>query len=141
METKIHSSSGFSHKCSVEELYVLTRHWFSDIIFFEKELNHFRSIFHRFILPQAQKLKSHNIHETLASIKTLYQQKEHLKRNIIAHQNQLSAILDHNNTSVDFNAEQSRLECAIFDFIKAFRAIKLELFDATEHIQQNALLK
>lgn len=141
METKIHSSSGFSHKCSIEELYVLTRHWFSDILFFEKELNHFRSIFHRFILPQTQKLTSHNIHQTLSSLKKLSQQKEQLKRNIIAHQNQLSAILDHNNTSGDFNAAQSRLECAIFDFIKAFRTIKLELFDATERINQNALLK
>ena len=140
METKIHSSSGFSHKCSVEELYVLTRHWLSDIIFFEKELNHFKSIFHRSILPQAQKLKYNNIQQTLAGLNNLHLQKDYLKRNIIAHQNQLSAILD-NNTYVDLNAEQSRLECAIFDFIKAFRAIKLELFDATEYIQQNALLK
>ena len=41
MESKILSSTGFLHEFSIEELYVLTTHWLSDISFFEQEINYF----------------------------------------------------------------------------------------------------
>ncbi len=55
METKIYSSAGFLHACSAEELYVITRHWLSDIIFFEQEINFFQSLVQNYFLPSGER--------------------------------------------------------------------------------------
>src|SRR5690606_31792292 len=43
METRTLSSAGFKYEFSIQELYVLTRHWLSDIAFFEIEIKYFQS--------------------------------------------------------------------------------------------------
>jgi hypothetical protein len=136
METKIYSSSGFSHACSAEELYVITRHWLSDIIFFEQEITFFKSLIQNYSLPYGEtdfESPCFSIQKQLADIE---KQKDILKDSIFVHQNELSTILDKNNTEKQhsYNLIQSQIEAKLFDFIKTFRSVKRELFEASDYI-------
>jgi hypothetical protein len=125
METKIYSSSGFIHQCSNEELYVLTRHWLSDIVFFERELAFFQSLLQRCFSAEVTLVE--------AKFRDLQTRLELLKEGVNLHQSTLGTALDKTGTPepVDFNIIQSKLECELFDFIKTFRFIKQELFKFT----------
>ena len=129
METKIYSSSGFVHQCSTEELYVLTRHWLSDILFFEQELEFFRSLLQRCFSP-IQKDGVTQIELIETKFRDLKTHLMLLKEGVNIHQIKLGEILDEKriSDSSDFNIIQSRLEGELFDFIKTFRVVKQELF-------------
>ncbi|MBC8051764.1 MAG: hypothetical protein H7Y13_01740 [Sphingobacteriaceae bacterium] len=143
METKTYTSSGFSHKCSTEELFVLTLHWLTDITFFELEIEFLQSLINVFFIPASDSLQvkqGYNLEEQLAELKN---RKEILKNNIIAHQNELSAILDKNlaDKKDEFNSIQSVVEGDFFDFIKTFRKIKLQLFTLSKQFKQPAIMQ
>lgn len=140
METKTYSSSGFSHKCSPEELYVLTRHWLSDIVFFELEINYFIYLVKFFLNPENRRNKPASADQLLNRLQELLRRKEFLKENIISHQNELSTILDKNSTEKQlyFNVVQSKLEGEIFDFIKSYRHVKKEFFSLTPILMEKA---
>lgn len=141
METKTYSSSGFSHQCSVEELYVLTRHWVSDIFFFEQEINFFRSFIQNYFLSEIDEQIT-PIRMIESKLEELEFSKELLKEEIISHQNRLSAILDKNHIDEQshFNVIQSKLEGKVFDFLKTFRCIKQELFKFNRVNQKTTLV-
>lgn len=70
----------------------------------------------------------------------LLKRKNSITQNIIQHQNEISLLLDkaHEDKKVYFNMVQYRLESEIFDFIKRFRSIKKDFFEATKHVYANA---
>lgn len=129
METKIYSSSGFAHRYSTEELYVLTRHWLSDIIFFEQELDFFHSLLQRCFSPVLED-EINRIDFLGAKFKELKIRLKLLKEGINLHQFKLGETLDNNGDSElsDYNTAQSKLEGEFFEFIKTFRVVKQELF-------------
>ena len=134
MESKILSSTGFLHQFSVEELYVLTTHWQSDIVFFEQEINYFQSLITRYFLPNVEEQNVLLIKSISSHFEFLNNRKEQLKENILEHQNRLSILLDssHVENEAEFNVFHSDLEGKLFDFIKSLRQIKLEFFNATK---------
>ena len=60
--------------------------------------------------------------------------KEQIQTSILAHQQELSALLDksHVENEEHFNVLHSQLEVKLFDFVKALRQVKLEFFNATK---------
>lgn len=138
METKIYSSSGFSHSCSAEELYVLTGHWLSDMIFFEQEIEFYQSLIRDYFLPATSKKEGSIINDIELRLIDTLSLKKVLKENIIAHQNKLSITLGKVNRENQFyyTAIQTELEGELFDFIKSFRQVKHELFEANKYIKQ-----
>lgn len=134
MESKILSSTGFLHEFSVEELYVLTTHWLSDISFFEQEINYFQSLITRYFLPNVEEQNVMLIKSLASNFESLNSRKEQLKANILEHQNELSSLLgkSHVENEAQFNVLHSNLEGKLFDFIKSLRQIKLEFFNATK---------
>lgn len=134
MESKILSSTGFMHEFSIEELYVLTTHWLSDISFFEQEINYFQSLISRYFLPNIEEENAMLIKSLESHFQTLNSRKEQLRAGIIEHQGQLSDLLDksHVENEAHLNVLHSNLEGKLFDFIKALRQVKLEFFNATK---------
>ncbi|MBC8054351.1 MAG: hypothetical protein H7Y13_14920 [Sphingobacteriaceae bacterium] len=134
MESKILSSTGFLHEFSVEELYVLTTHWLSDIAFFEQEINYFESLIARYFLPNVEEENVMLIQSIANHFESLDQRKENIRKVIIQHQNQLSDLLDKNHVENEahLNALHSEIEAKLFDFIKTLRQVKLEFFNATK---------
>ena len=134
MESKILSSTGFLHQFSVEELYVLTTHWMSDIVFFEQEINYFQSLIVRYFLPNVGEGNMMLIKSLSSHFESLDMRKEQLRKNVVEHQSRLSELLDisHVENESELNVLHSDLEGKLFDFIKALRQIKLEFFNATK---------
>jgi hypothetical protein len=134
MESKILSSTGFLHEFSIEELYVLTTHWLSDIAFFEQEISYFQSLIVRYFLPNVEGENILVIESLKSHLESLDGRKEQLKNSIQEHQGQLSQLL--NKTHVEdeshFNVLHAKLEAKLFDFVKALRQVKLEFFNATK---------
>lgn len=134
MESKLLSSTGFTHELSVEELYVLTTHWLSDISFFEQEISYFQSLITRYFLPNLSEENMLLIKSLENHFQVLSGRKEQIQTSILAHQQELSALLDksHVENEEHFNVLHSQLEVKLFDFIKALRQVKLEFFNATK---------
>ena len=134
MESKILSSTGFLHQFSVEELYVLTTHWMSDIVFFEQEINYFQSLIVRYFLPNMGEGNMMLIESLSSNFESLELRKEQLRSKIVEHQTRLSELLEVSEVEneAELNAMHSDLEGKLFDFIKALRQIKLEFFNATK---------
>ncbi|MBC7915434.1 MAG: hypothetical protein H7Y07_15085 [Pyrinomonadaceae bacterium] len=134
METKIFSSTGFMHEFSTEELYVLTTHWLSDIVFFEQEIHYFQSLITRYFLPNVEEDNAMIIEGLQNQLNKLDVKKTTLRKGILEHQSKLSALLDqsHAETEAYFNAQNSNLEGELFDFIRHLRQVKLEFFTATK---------
>ena len=80
MESKILSSTGFLHQFSVEELYVLTTHWMSDIVFFEQEINYFQSLIVRYFLPNVGEGNMMLIKSLASHFESLDMRKEQLRK-------------------------------------------------------------
>ena len=124
---------GFLHQLGVEELYVVTTHWLSDIVFFEQEINYFQSLISRYFLPNIEEdnllIKSLSTH-----FGSLNLRKDQLRKTILQHQNQLSDLLQNNNIENEsqLNVVHSELERKYFSFIFELRQIKLEFFNATK---------
>ena len=134
MESKLLSSTGFTHELGVEELYVLTTHWLSDISFFEQEISYFQSLITRYFLPNLSEENMLLIKSLENHFQSLNVRKEQIQADIIAHQQELSALLDksHVENEEHFNVLHSQLEVKLFDFVKALRQVKLEFFNATK---------
>jgi hypothetical protein len=134
MESKILSSTGFLHEFSVEELYVLTTHWLTDITFFEQEITYFQSLITRYFLPHVQEENMLLIASISDHFKSLDVRKEQIKSSIIEHQLKLSGLLDkaHIDNEPQLNALHTNLEGKLFEFIKTLRQVKLEFFNATK---------
>lgn len=134
MESKLLSSTCFTHELGVEELYVLTTHWLSDISFFDQEISYFQSLITRYFLPNLSDENMLLIKSLETHFQSLNVRKEQIQTDIIAHQQELSALLDksHVENEEHFNVLHSQLEVKLFDFIKALRQVKLEFFNATK---------
>jgi len=134
MESKILSSTGFLHEFSVEELYVLTTHWISDIVFFEQEISYFQSLISRYFLPNIEPENLMLITSIASHFESLNTRKEQLRESIVEHQTHLSGLLSksHVENEAHLNVLHSNLEGKLFDFIKTLRQIKLEFFNATK---------
>jgi hypothetical protein len=122
------------HEFSIEELYVLTTHWLSDIAFFEQEISYFQSLILRYFLPSVKEENLMLIESLKNHFESLEARKEQLKESIVTHQSQLSVLLNktHVQEEAHFNVLHSQIEGKLFDFIKALRQVKLEFFNATK---------
>jgi hypothetical protein len=134
MESKILSSTGFVHEFSVEELYVLTTHWLSDITYYEQEIDYFQSLITRYFLPHVEDINLMLITSIAEHFNALGHRKEQIKNHIVQHQNQLSMSLDKNDAENDaqLNSLHSNIEGKLFEFVKTLRQVKLEFFVATK---------
>lgn len=120
-------------------LSALTRHWQSDLEFFEDELRFLHTLINKYFLwliDEENIVKTRKLVKKLVEIETrrnlLFQKTEkHLKH--------LQGLIE-NPFSHDahvVNIEHSALEEKIADFVKEFRSLKHEVFALTEHILES----
>jgi len=137
MDSKILFSTGFLHELSIEELYIVTTHWLSDISFYELEISYFDFLIVRYFLPSADESNILLIKSLENHFHSLDSRKESLKTSILQHQTHLSDLLDKSQiqNEAHFNVLHSDLEEKLFDFTKALRQVKLEFFNATKTLE------
>lgn len=137
MDTKIFPATGFRHEFNAEELYVITTHWLSDIVFFEQEIHYFQSLITRYFLPLVEEEHILLIKSLQNQLKKLDTSKNQLRANIIAHQAKLTVLFDQQHDNEAYHsAEHSKSEEQLQDFIKNLKQVKLEFFNATKFTGQ-----
>jgi len=106
----------------------------SDLNFFELEIAYFRSLINLFFQNEGN--DQNRIEVMQMNFDDLLKRKTLISNNILLHQNEISLLLDkaHDDKKMYFNIIQSRLESEIFDFIKRFRSVKKDFFEATKHV-------
>jgi|GEM_PF-1004182 len=131
METRTLSSAGFKHELSPQELYVLSRHWLSDITFSEVEMKYFKSRLAGFLDSENERhisradLLQRQLNEIIFF-------KDLLKEKIFGLQQQLEVGLNDPDmlSSTSLNLQFSRMEGEFGDFIRSFRHLKCGFFTA-----------
>jgi len=131
METKILSSAGFKHEFSIQELYVLTRHWLGDIAFFEIEIKYFQSKLDLYPGRNDQYISRADLLER--QLNDVVFVKDTLKEKTTHYHQKLEALLDSPGkvNEAFLTLEYNRLEGEYGDFIRAFRQVKYAFFTAS----------
>ncbi|MCB0475048.1 MAG: hypothetical protein KDC69_05190 [Flavobacteriaceae bacterium] len=117
-----------------QEIYVLTRHWQSDVEFFARELNFLQRLISKYFIWL--KTDAHIVfaEKLQGGLKDLFEIRKTLEKNINIHLHHISALME-NAFIYDehtFKDEHAILEEQLADFTKAFKALKMEIFKFTE---------
>jgi hypothetical protein len=126
-----------------QELYVLTEHWKSDLLFYKDDLKFLHHLLDKYFiwitktenLKAVQAIGQNILEDTLACGKLLDRLDKHLA--------QLARLIDDAtkfNTKV-FRAEHEELEDEIATFIKSVRLNRKELFKLTEFVVDSERLE
>ncbi len=126
-----------------QELYVLTEHWKSDLLFYKDDLKFLHHLLDKYFiwitktenLKAVQTIGQNILEDTLACDKLLDRLDNHLS--------QIARLIDDStkfNTKV-FRADHEELEDEIAAFVKSVRVNRKELFKLTEFVVDSERLE
>jgi uncharacterized lipoprotein YmbA len=126
----------YIHESNWEELYILTKHWKSDLQFYKEDLRFLRTLIGKYIIWITQKEHLDMVRITeieLVKMKNCYQD---LLQKVNSHLKQLATMVEEGNKDESrlFRIEHEHLEDEIAEFVKAFRNNRKETFQITEYI-------
>ncbi len=119
-----------------QELYVLTEHWKSDLLFYRDDLKFLHKLLQRYFIWITKE-------ENLGAVRSLGQSIlgdtktcNDLLKKIKEHLSHLANIIDEpfKNDANEFRTEHEELEDHISQFIKGVREHRKQVFTLTEHV-------
>ncbi len=141
METdfRIRPKSDYLHTASWEELYILTKHWLSDMNFFKDEMQFLNNLIGRYFIWMAEKDNFHEAQVITAKIIELDKTEEALSAAIKKHKADLALLMEKafTNENESFRREHVKLEDDLAKFTDTFRKVKKEVFDFSEKAIEN----
>lgn len=119
-----------------EELYILTKHWKSDMQFYQEDLRFLRTLIGKYIIWITKKEHLDMVHFTETQLHKLTNRCNDILKKVSTHLKQLAALVqnEHLDESRLFRLEHEHLEDEIAEFVKAFRINRKETFKITEYI-------
>ncbi len=116
--------------------YAISRHWKSDLTFFEDELQ----FLHLLIEKHLSILNSHEttnpVNRLISHVTELESQRQVLLKKIARHVQYIEIFVENPfvQNAQDYKDEHERLESAFADFVKTFRNVKAEVMTMIEAI-------
>lgn len=119
-----------------QELYVLTEHWKSDLLFYKDDLNFLDHLIDKYFIWISKKEDIDIVRKIDASIAKTSKQCSNLLKRIDKHLAQLANLMNNpfKYDSHKFRNEHQQLEDDITKFLKAYRANREKVFAITKHI-------
>ena len=119
-----------------QELYMLTKHWKSDIQFYKDDITFLKKLINKYIIWVTKKENIDKVIKMENSLRALSKKCNSLIKNIDKHLVHLSNLINDpfKYDSQRFKVEHPKLENDISEFIKKFRKDKKETFAITEYI-------
>ena len=119
-----------------QELYVLTKHWKSDIQFYKDDLKFLQRLINKYFIWVTKKENVAKVTKIENSLHKLTERCDGLIKSIDKHLEHLSNLINDpfKYDSQKFKVEHANLENEISEFIKIFREDKKETFAITEYI-------
>ena len=126
----------FIQEATWEQLYVLTGHWKSDILFYQEDLKFLHHLIDKYFLYLSKKENIDLVLEIEVNLLIVEKQCDALLERISKHLHHLSALVDDPFTYVSdkFRDEHELLEDDLSQFLKDFRQNRKEVFAITEHM-------
>ncbi|MGB5370037.1 MAG: hypothetical protein WBN18_06370 [Flavobacteriaceae bacterium] len=142
-EYRIRPKDSYVKESKWQELYILTAHWKSDLLFYKDDLKFLHHLLDKYFiwitktenLKAVQTIGQNILEDTLACDKLLDRLDKHLT--------QLARLIDNPskfNTKV-FRDEHEELEDEIAGFVKSVRENRKELFTLTEYVVDSERLE
>lgn len=126
----------FIQEANWEELYILTKHWKSDMQFFYDDLRFLRTLIGKYIIWITKKEHLEMVRTIEIQLFDLTNRCDDLLQKVSHHFKQLGTIIKAGGIveSRLFRLEHEHLENEIAEFVKSFRKNRNETFQITEYI-------
>ena len=126
----------YLHEANWEELYVLTKHWKSDLEFYQDDLRFLRTLIGKYIIWITKKEHLDMVRTTEIQLHKLTIRCKDILKKVSTHLKQLAALVQEKQKDDTrlFRLEHEHLEDEIAEFVKAFRINRKETFKITEYI-------
>jgi hypothetical protein len=126
----------FIQEAKWDELYVLTRHWKSDLQFYKEDLRFLRTLIGKYIIWITQKEHLDMVRTEEIQLVKLANRCDDILTKVRTHLKQLATMVQEGNKDESrvFRLEHEHLEDEIAEFVKSFRINRKETFKITEYI-------
>jgi len=130
------SEDNFVVEYTWQELYVLTKHWKSDIQFYKDDIKFLQRLIRKYFIWVTKKENIDKVTKIESSLRRINKKCDSLIKSIDKHLEHLSNLINDpfKYDSQRFKVEHAKLESDISEFIKKFREHKKETFAITEFI-------
>lgn len=119
-----------------QELFVLTEHWKSDLLFYKDDLNFLHHLIDKYFIWISKKEDIELVRAIAVSIVNTDKQCSDLLKQVNKHLVHLAALIINpfRYDSQKFRTEHQQLEDDITNFVKTFRTNRKEVFEVTKHV-------
>ncbi len=119
-----------------EELYILTKHWKSDLLFYRDDLSFLDNLIDKYLIWISNKKDSEAVRKIDNSILKTAKKCTNLLQRVDKHLSHLANLMEDpfKYDSHQFRAEHQQLEDDITSFVKAFRINRKEVFEVTKMV-------
>jgi hypothetical protein len=126
----------YIHEASWEQLYVLTEHWKSDILFYKDDLRFLHHLIDNYFMWLSKRENIDMVQEIEVNLLQVDKQCDALLEKLDKHLHHLAELIDDPFIFVadTFRNEHELLEDDMAQFVKDFRNNRKEVFLLTEHI-------
>jgi hypothetical protein len=124
-------------------LFVLTKHWLSDMKFFRSELNFLNTLIDRYLLKLVEEDNVSTIAPLALALSRLESRSHELGQKIMKHLQHIQELIEDpfSHDSQTAKDEHLALENELVDFVKNFRITKAEIFTSAEHVLKSEKAK
>lgn len=140
MSTYSNTPSGSAYEDEIyQELYILSRHWKSDLEFYKDDLRFLHNLVDKYLIWITKKENLEIVNTIRKKEFSLGVQCANLLEEINKHLNEGALILKNSNTSPlgNYRKNHLSLENAMAQFVKEFRENRKEVFKVTEYIMDS----
>lgn len=142
MELRHRPSNGFIYNATWQQLHVLTRHWRSDMEFYQNELDFLSKLINRYFIWLTHDKHVDQVQGTAARLLDLSEQRKQLNDRMATHLQHLENLQNTSDAeSTAFRDEHASLEDDFTDFVKSIRQLKTQVFAITENIIEHEKLE
>ena len=126
-----------------QELYILTEHWKSDLLFYRDDLKFLNHLIDKYFIWLTKKENLDQVREIVEGLVETDKLCSTLLLQVNKHLSHLAGLIDNpfKYDSHKFRTEHQILEDKLADFVKTFRANRKKVFAVTEHVIESEKLE
>jgi hypothetical protein len=138
-EMRIRPKSDFLHRASWEELYVLTEHWESEVLFYRDEIRFLNNLIGKYFIWITKEGKVTKVQSLVNRLSKLHTRQEDIAHLIKKHLTRLELLMENAFTRDEskFREEHVRLEEQMTELSRELRKVKKEVFAVSGEIMES----
>jgi len=135
-ELRNRPNGNYIFEASWQDLYILTKHWKSDLLFYKDDLRFLDDLIDKYIIWISKEDDLESVNNIRKSIVKTTKECDLLLKGINKHLTHIEGLIEDafKYDSHKFRIEHQQLENDITIFLKTFRANRKEVFEVTKHL-------